>query len=101
MLPATCACTADARHRLATRDSLRFIDSPPERLRQIYNSREHCATRIAPPEMRLQPGSTLACDLWNQFSVHIREAHVASVEEIGQALVVDAQQVEDGGVEIE
>jgi hypothetical protein len=39
-------------------------------------------------------------DLGDQVAVDIGQAHVAAIEKIGQAGVVDAQQVQHGGVKV-
>src|SRR5262245_5935612 len=37
-------------------------------------------------------------DLWNQFTVHISQAHIAAVEPICELGVIQAQQVQDAGM---
>ena len=36
----------------------------------------------------------------NDFSLHIREPYIASTPRVSEALMVDADEVEDGGMEI-
>src|SRR5437868_6366065 len=63
--------------------------------RQLIRS----ACRRTPVRLR-DTGYALPDDPLHHLAIHVREAVVASAEEVGELRVVDAHEVEDRGVEV-